>query len=334
MSYIRRYFMRADRLISILILLQSNKKLTASELSKKLEVSVRTIYRDIDILSGIGVPIFAEKGVNGGIGLLGDYKTSLTGINKNELLSLFIPTSDKILEDLGVENLKYSAMLKILGNSGTNELKEFENIQNYIYIDMNTWSETNTRVNIDILSVLQDAIWNSRSLQILYRKTDITKEAVVNPLGLVCKRSIWYLIAVNNEIVKTYKVSSIESALQLDNIFIRPKDFHLKSYWQNSTRNFKASIPKHIFTFRISPDILNHIKERAFITILEIIDQENEIYIKISFDAIWQGVEFAFGYGKDIEIVEPIEAIAEIKKKAMEVIDLYETLKNRPETGK
>jgi predicted DNA-binding transcriptional regulator YafY len=315
--------MRADRLISILMLLQINKKLTAFELSKKLEVSIRTIYRDIDILSGIGVPIVAEKGINGGIKLLGDYKTSLTGINKNELMSLFIPTSDKILEDLGVENLKYSTLLKILGNSAANEVKEFENIQNYIYIDMYTWNKTNTMVNTDILSVLQNAIWNSKSLKILYRKINETKEVELNPLGLVCKRSIWYLVALNDEIIKTYKVTSIESALLMDYTFVRPDDFNLKSYWNNSTSNFKNLIPRHTFTFKIRPNILNHIKERQFITISETIFKDNDIFLKIKFDAIWQGIEFAFGYGKDIEIIEPIEAIFEIKKKALEVIDLY-----------
>lgn len=315
--------MRADRLISILMLLQINKKLTASELSKKLEVSIRTIYRDIDTLSGIGVPIAADKGINGGIKLIGNYKTSLTGISKNELLSLFIPTSDKILEDLGVENLKYSTMLKILGSSGTKEVKELENIQNFIYIDMYTWNETNTMVNTDILSVLQNAIWNSKSLKILYRKIDETKEVELNPLGLVCKRSIWYLVAVNNEIIKTYKVTSIESALLMHYTFVRPHDFNLKNYWRNSTSNFKNLIPKHTFTFRVSPNILNNIKGRQFITISETIVKENEIYLKIKFDAIWQGIEFAFGYGKDIEIIEPIEAISEIKKKALEVVDLY-----------
>jgi len=315
--------MRADRLISILMLLQINKKLTASELSKKLEVSLRTIYRDIDALSGIGVPIVTEKGINGGIKLLGDYKTSLTGINKNELLSLFIPTSDKILEDLGVENLKYSTLLKILGNSATNEIKEFENIQNYIYIDMYTWNKTNAIINTDILSVLQNAIGNCKSLKILYRKINEIKEVELNPLGLVCKRSIWYLVAVNNEIIKTYKVTSIESASFMDFTFIRPYDFNLKRYWTNSTSNFINLIPKHTFTFKVRPYILNHIKERQFITISETIVKENEIHLKIKFDAIWQGVEFAFGYGKDIEIIEPNEAIFEIKKKALEVINLY-----------
>lgn len=314
--------MRADRLISIIMLLQINKKLTASELSKRLEVSIRTIYRDIDTLSRIGVPIFTDKGINGGIKLLGDYKTSLNGISKKELLSLFIPTSDKILEDLGIENLKYSAVLKILGTSTTNEIQELENIQNYIYIDMYTWNESNNIVNINILSILQNAIWNSKSLKILYRKVNETKEVGLNPLGLVCKRSIWYLVAINNEIIKTYKVKSIESALLMDS-FIRPHDFNLKNYWRTSTTNYKKLIPKHTFTFKINPNILNNIKERQFITIIDTFIEEDELYIKIKFDAIWQGIEFAFGYGKDIKIIEPIEAISEIKKKALEVIGLY-----------
>lgn len=315
--------MRADRLISILMLLQIHKKLTASELSKKLEVSVRTIYRDIDILSGIGVPIVADKGINGGIKLIGDYKTSITGINKNELFSLFIPTGDKILKDLGVENLKDSTILKILGDSSPYELKEYENIQNYIYIDMNTWSEPNIILNTNILSELQNAIWNSKALKILYRKIDEVKGVELNPLGLVCKRGTWYLVAINNDIIKTYKVTSIESALLMPHTFIRPNDFNLKSYWTESTSNFKSLIPKHTFTFKVSTNVLNNIKERQFITISETLYKENDIYLKIKFDAIWQGVEFAFGYGKSIKIIEPIEAISETKRKAQEVIDLY-----------
>jgi predicted DNA-binding transcriptional regulator YafY len=323
MSYKKGKIMRADRLISIMMLLQIHKRLTASELSKRLEVSVRTIYRDIDALSGIGVPVVTDKGMNGGIKLLGDYKTSITGINKNELLSLFIPTGDKILEDLGIETLKDSTILKILGNASPDEVKELENIQNYIYIDMYTWNESNHTVNTDILSILQNAIWSSKTLKILYRKTDEIKEVALNPLGLVCKRGIWYLVAVNNEIIKTYKVTSIESALLMHDMFIRPYDFNLKSYWRNSTSNFKSLIPKYTFTFKVSPYILNQIKERQFITISETMVKENDIYLNITFDAIWQGIEFAFGYGKDIEIIEPIEAISELKKKALEVIDLY-----------
>lgn len=316
--------MKADRLISILMLLQIHKKLTANELAQRLEVSVRTIYRDVESLSSLGIPVFSDRGTNGGIELLGDYKTSLNGINDDEIYSLFLPTGDKILEDLGIQKLKDSTILKLLGNSSPYQVKEIENIQNYIYIDMHTWSENPTNVNKDILSILQNAIWNHKILKIVYRKINETKEVILNPLGLVCKRGIWYLIGINAEVIKTYKVTSIESALLINKHFDRPSDFNLEAHWKSSTSNFKSLIPKYTFTFKVNSSVINHIKERKFITINNEVIKDNEIYLDINFDDIWQGIEFAFTYGKNIKIIKPIEAINEIKIKASEVIKLYD----------
>ncbi|HAG43813.1 MAG TPA: alpha/beta hydrolase [Clostridium sp.] len=316
--------MKADRLISILMLLQIHKKLTANELAQRLEVSARTIYRDIESLSSLGIPVFSDRGTNGGIELLGDYKTSLNGINDDEIYSLFLPTGDKILEDLGIQKLKDSTILKLLGNSSPYQVKEIENIQNYIYIDMHTWSENPTNVNKDILSILQNAIWNHKILKIVYRKINETKEIILNPLGLVCKRGIWYLIGINAEVIKTYKVTSIESTLLIDEHFDRPSDFNLEAHWKSSTSNFKSLIPKYTFTFKVNSSVINHIKERKFITINNEVIKDNEIYLDINFDDIWQGIEFAFTYGKNIKIIKPIEAINEIKIKASEVIKLYD----------
>lgn len=315
--------MRADRLISIIMLLQIYKRLPANELAKRLEVSVRTIYRDIESLSNLGIPIFTDRGSNGGIQLLGNYKTSLSGINKNELYSLFIPTGDKILEDLGIEKVKDSTMLKLLGDSSINEINEINKIQNYIYVDMHTWGENPVKIDKDILSILQSSIWDNNILKIIYRKINETKEITLCPLGLVCKRGIWYLVAINNDTTKTYKVSNIESAAVTDTLFDRPNDFNLEKYWKSSTSNFKASIPNHTFTFKTTLSILNHIKTRPFINITNTLFKDDEVYIDIKFDSILQGVEFAFGYGKDLEIVHPVDAIDEIKKKSYEVMNLY-----------
>ncbi|MCX0357582.1 YafY family transcriptional regulator [Clostridium perfringens] len=318
--------MKADRLISILMLLQVHKQLTANDLAKRLEVSVRTIYRDIESLSSLGIPIFTERGTNGGIKLLGDYKTTLSGMNKDELYSLFVPTGDKVLDDLGIEKLKDSTMIKLLGNSSTYQMNEIKNIQNYIFIDMYTWGENPIKVDTDILSILQEGIWNSKVLNIVYRKINETKDVILNPLGLVCKRGIWYLIGENNEIIKTYKVSNIESALLTDTLFNRPKYFNLEKHWKSSISNFKSSIPKHTFTFKVNPSIVNHIKARKFISISNIVVENDNIYMDINFDSIFQGIEFAFGYGKDIEIIYPIDARAEIKKKSYEITKLYSDL--------
>ena len=191
---------------------------------------------------------------------------------------------------------------------------------------MYTWGENPIKVDTAILSILQEGIWNSKVLNIVYRKINETKNVILNPLGLVCKRGIWYLIGENNEIIKTYKVSNIESALLTDTLFDRPKYFNLEKHWKSSTSNFKASIPKHTFTFKVNPSIVNNIKTRQFISISNIVVEDDNIYMDINFDAIFQGIEFAFGYGKDIEIIYPIDARAEIKKKCYEITKLYSDL--------
>lgn len=315
--------MKADRLISILMLLQIHKQLTASELSERLEVSTRTIYRDIDSLSALGIPIFASKGTNGGIKLLGDYKTTLNGMSKSEIQSLFVPTSDKILKDLGIEKLKDNTILKLLGDSSKNQVDEIKSLQNYIYIDMNAWNSPPVETDKEILSSLQDSIWSRTSLKIVYLKPSETKEVILNPLGLVCKKGIWYLVAENMNIIKTYRVTSIKEASSTNTLFKRPDNFNLENYWKLTTESFQSAIPKYKFTFKANPSILNHIKNRQFINITSSVVKEGDVYLDIIFNDIFQGIEFAFGYGGNIEILSPKEAIEELKKKSLEIISLY-----------
>ena len=214
-------------------------------------------------------------------------------------------------------------MLKLLGGSSQNQIDEIKNFQNYIYIDMQTWSENPIKIDKDILSILQNGIWKHTILKIIYRKPNETKDVILKPLGLVCKRGIWYLIGENNDIIKNYKVINIEYATSINKSFNRPNDFNLEEYWKLSTDNFKSNIPKYTFTFKVNHSIINHIKERQFINIINTVVENDKIYLDISFEAMFQGVEFAFGYGGDIEIIHPIEAIAELKKKSLEIINLY-----------
>ena len=315
--------MKADRLISILMLIQRNNKMTAKELSQRLEVSMRTIYRDIDSISTLGIPIFADRGTNGGIKLLGDYKTTLTGLTNKELISLFLPVDGKILDDLGIEKPQESTYLKLTGDSNKSQITELENIKNYIYIDMNNWNDTKNYNSKDLLMLIQEAIWNSSSIEYLYQKINESKLVIANPLGLVCKKGTWYLIALNNDIIKTYKLSSISKLKILDTSFTRPVDFKLETYWKESTQIFKKAIPKHIFKFKVNPSTLNHIKTRPFIKITNEEIYKDFTLLEIEFNDIFVGIEFAFAYGKNIEILSPTIAIEEIQKKATEILNLY-----------
>ena len=323
MYYSKGKFMKAERLISILILIQKNNKMTAKELAGKLEVSTRTIHRDIESISTLGIPIFTERGTNGGIKLLGDYKTTLTGLTNKELFSLFVPAGDKILEDLGLEKPKESTYLKLTSDSNIAQIKELENIKNYLYVDLSNWDDTITYNSKELLTLLQQALWSNSSIEYLYTKISENKIVLANPLGLVCKKGIWYLIALNNNIIKTYKLSSISKAKILNNTFTRPTDFNLENHWKSSTQNFRKTIPQYLFEFKVTQSTYHHIKARKFIKILFEKTIGNIIFLEIEFNDIWAGVEFAFTYGKNLEILSPPQAITEIQRKANEILSLY-----------
>ena len=315
--------MKADRLLSIITLLQRNKLITAKTLAKELEVSIRTIYRDIEALSSMGIPVYSDRGINGGIKLLGDYKTSLTGITTNELPSLFLSAGDKILTDLGYTKLKNSSLLKFASNSSLEQITEINNIQNFIYIDMNTWQNIDTSTLKEALKILQDAIWTSKAINIKYQKQSIEKIYDINPLGLVCKKGTWYLVGINSDIIKTYKISSIIDINKYNHSFTRPENFNLENYWTESTKKFMSNIPKILFQFKIDKNILNIIKQRKPNKIKDLTIINDEYFINIEFNDIWEGVEFSFSFGTQLKILKPQSAIDMIKSKALEVISLY-----------
>lgn len=313
--------MRADRLLSIISLLQLHKQMTAKELASKLEVSVRTIYRDIDALTYIGVPVITDRGHDGGIKLLGDYKTDLTGLNDEELQYLFLPPPQKVLTDLDIKNLNYHSLLKLLGSASSHQLELVENIQNYVYIDMYSWNET-ASVNKEILYKLQRAIWNTSQIRIDYTKVSGNKKINLNPLGLVNKKGIWYLAALD-DIVKTYKVSSIDNVLITDLQFERPRDFSLEEYWKISTSDFMKKIPKYLFRIETTPEVYRHIESRKFISIIDKQPNDDTVLLTIEFNAKWQAVEFALGYGNKIQVIEPEEVKLEIIEIAKQILDKY-----------
>src|ERR687894_241918 len=159
--------MRADRLFSIVLLLQSHRQLTARSLARRLEVSERTIHRDMDALSGAGIPVVAERGTGGGWSLLGEYRTNLTGLNEDEIQSLFVSKpSSRLLADLNLEKAAEGAFLKLLAALPSVYRRGAEQARQRIYVDVKGWNRAEETV--PLLHVLQDAIWHERKLRIAY----------------------------------------------------------------------------------------------------------------------------------------------------------------------
>lgn len=316
--------MKADRLISILMILQVKRQITASELASKLEVSVRTIYRDIDDLSSIGIPISCDRGQGGGIKLLGDYQTTLTGLNTEELNFLFMPNPTNLLEGLNINKIKTTTFEKLLASLSTSQRNVIKDMENYIYIDMHGWHPSQ-RIEHHLLTPLQKAVWDSRRITICYKKYQSKKVVTLCPLSLVLKRTVWYLIGLDENLIKTYKVSSIEEILEIGDSFIRPDSFNLEKYWLSQMVEFPFKLPTYNMKIKTTERIYQHIKSRNIIRIIDTQNINEDFIITLQFDAEFQAIELIMGYGDQAEIVEPRELIDKVTLLAQGIITQYNT---------
>ncbi|HEX6386024.1 MAG TPA: YafY family protein, partial [Anaerolineae bacterium] len=223
--------MRADRLISILMLLQANGRMTAQELADRLEVSTRTIYRDLDALSTSGVPVYAERGPSGGCALLDSYRTNLTGLTDKEVEALFMFTVPGLLADLGADKASEAAMWKLTASLPAPFRQDAQRVQERLHLDPAGWFQAEEPV--PYLSAVQEALWQEHRLRMVYRRGDgHWVKRLVEPYGLVAKTSVWYMVAASYGQPQVYRVSRIQEAELTDSRFERPQDFDLDAYWQ------------------------------------------------------------------------------------------------------
>ncbi|EMN49522.1 HTH domain protein [Leptospira interrogans str. L1207] len=218
--------MRADRLLSILLQLQAKGRISSRDLAKKLEVSERTIHRDMEALSASGIPVFAERGSKGGWELSEGYRTNLTGMKKEEIFSMILTSSTRIASDLGRKKDLDSALMKFMASLPPAYQKEAEMVRQRIYVDGAGWSCSEEE--LPFLSFIQEAVWQGKKIVLRYKTDEESKKRNVSPLGLVAKGKIWYLVAKYEKEFRTFRVSRIVEA-KLGDSFERPKRFDLEN---------------------------------------------------------------------------------------------------------
>ncbi len=234
--------MRADRLLSILLLLQAHGRLTARDLARRLEVSERTIHRDMDALGVAGVPVYAERGAGGGWSLAEGYRARLPGLSDTEIQALFLAGPARLLADLGLRRASEAALLKLLAALPALARRDVEYARQRIHVDPAGWYES--AESVAALPALQEAIWQGGQVAITYRRGDgATVERVVAPLGLVAKGRVWYLVAAVEGEPRTYRVSRVQCARPTGEPAARPAGFDLAAYWARSAADFKAGLP-------------------------------------------------------------------------------------------
>lgn len=316
--------MRADRLLSILLLLQNRGKITSRELADTLEVSERTIFRDMEALSASGIPVLAERGRDGGWMLSEGYKTSLTGMKPKEISSLLLSADPAILNALGIQEDFSAAARKLEAVSSTLPGSPLHFLTQCIHIDGAGWHPSDE--SFPYLALLQEALWSNRKVQMAYLRDGERTDRLISPLGLVAKRGVWYVVADSGGGLRTYRVSRMADAEITNETFARPEEFELARYWENSTQSFKAALPRYPVKLLLTDKGLHRLEQERYVTITG--REQASLPGWLSVEAEMATVEFALriilSLGPEALIHEPQELLDNVLSSIKQTSLLYE----------
>lgn len=260
--------MRASRLVALLIWLQGRGgTATAPELAAELEVSVRTVYRDIAALQLAGVPLWTETGPRGGVRLIEGWRTKLDGLSGAEAGALFLAGAGPAAAELGLGTVLAAAQTKLVATLPPDPRGWAERVRSRFLLDAPGWFHHPEP--LACLPTVADAVWAGQSLRLTYRRAEGAVSRCVAPLGLVLKAGAWYLVAADNGQPRTYRVSRIVAVEMLCEPAERPLTFDLAEWWAGSSAQFNAAILRERVHLRLSPSaqrLLPHITDNAAAT--------------------------------------------------------------------
>jgi predicted DNA-binding transcriptional regulator YafY len=319
--------MRASRLLSILMLLQTRGRMTAQALAEEFEVSVRTIYRDIDELSAADVPVYADRGPNGGFELLDGYRTRLTGLSPAEAATLFLAGLPGPAAELGLADLLTTAQLKLTAALPEGARATANRVAARFHLDPVGWFRSADDARL--LPTIANAVWNETRLAIRYQRQTGVVSRNVQPLGLVLKGGVWYLVARAGEQARTYRVANIVELSVSDQHFERPKDFDLVRFWTTASRAYEVGLYRGTAVLRVSPraltqfELLGSAVAQAAAETASPPDADGWVRVVIPIEGVDQAAAELMRLGTDAEVLEPPEVRRRIAEMALDLTRRY-----------
>ncbi len=297
--------MRADRLLALVLQLQAHGRMTGKDLAEKLEVSERTLHRDMEALSIAGVPVFAVRGAGGGWQLDPEWKVQVPGLDEAELHALLM-IQPRNMGDSGIAASATRAFNKLLAAMPSALRDRAATIQKRLYVDPAGW--WGSAEEMFFLPVLQEALMKDQKLSIHYQRFDGESSVrVVDPLGLVAKGMSWYLVANSAKGFRTFRLSRIRDVQILELACQRPENFDLEEHWKQSTASFKESRSRFPVTFITDPETAKYIQQYCKPLRQEVVDrsQKSGVLLEITYSDEKEAEFILLGLGSRVEILSP-----------------------------
>ncbi|HYM84347.1 MAG TPA: WYL domain-containing protein, partial [Candidatus Dormibacteraeota bacterium] len=315
------------RLVTLLLLLQSRGGQTAAELARELEVSVRTVHRDVEALAASGVPIYADRGPHGGIRLVDGYRTRLTGMTAEEAEALFLSGMPGPAAELGLGTVVAAARLKVLAALPPELRTRATRLVERFHLDAAGWFQASEPV--PHLATLSEAVWDARRVAVDYERGDERVRRVLEPLGLVIKAGVWYAVAATGGQIRTYRVSRVASAELLEQRFERPDRFDLAAYWAESSAAFERDVPRIAAILRVSEPGLPAVRRVAGATQLDealasaMPDASGRRTLRLELDWPDEAAAILLGAGGAVQILQPAELREHLVSLATEALAVH-----------
>jgi predicted DNA-binding transcriptional regulator YafY len=321
---------RAGRLLSLLLLLQTRGRMTAQAIADELEVSVRTVYRDVESLSAAGVPVYADRGPAGGYQLLDGYRTRLTGMTSDEAGSLYLAGMPGPAADLGLGSVLAAAQLKLRASLPGELADRADQVRERFHLDAPGWFRADEPT--PYLSTVASAVWETRRVQIRYRRWKAPREVdrTLDPLGVVLKAGRWYLVAGSQDRVTTYRVTNILAAEVLATPAERPAGFDLAAFWHEWADRYERSVYREAATVRMTAAALERM---AFLFPPEMSrraraaagppDDAGWLTTTVPIESVRHGLVELLKLGADAEVLAPAELRTQLAATAAAMATMY-----------
>lgn len=336
--------MRASRLLSIMLLLHTRGRVSAQQLAAELEVSPRTVYRDVEALNAAGVPVYATRGRAGGFQLLDGYRTRLTGLSPDEADALFLAGLPGAAADLGLGSTLAATQLKLLAALPPELRERAARIRDRFHLDAPGWLRESEE--LPYLATVADAVWTQRRLHVRYERANrALVDRVLEPLGLVLKAGTWYLVAAvrtdtraDSRGPRTYRVSRIHAAAALAESFERPEGFDLEAHWTGYQRDYEQRVFTGTATIRLNEAgrqllFLIGAAARAGHAAMSEPDGAGWATTTIPIESVRHAHHALLQLGADVEVLAPADLRESVAASARATAERYEVAGGSPSPG-